>query len=939
MEYVREIKPLLKGRCYACHGVLKQKGGLRLDTGAAIHRGGKHGLIILTNDVASSPLLLRVTSTNSEERMPAEGEALAPEQIARLRNWIAQGAPSPTGEKPEPDPREHWAFKPPMRPPLPRILNPPAPIRNPVDAFIFAEHEKRGLRPSPEARKEFLLRRVYLDLIGLPPEREELHAFLVDTSPEAYENVVNRLLASPQYAQRWARHWMDIWRYADWYGRRHVPDVWNSAPQVWRWRDWIVRSLNSDKGYDRMIIETLAADEVAPEDDEARPATGLLVRNWYALNPNQWMRDTVEHTGKAFLGLTFNCAHCHDHKYDPISQRDYFRFRAFFEPLQARQDWVQGESDPGPFQKYEYGATRKVITNGMVSVFDENLDAKTFIYLRGDERSFPDGKPTVEPGMPAFLQGDSIKTERLELPEVARYPGLKPFIREAETKQREQTLIAANDSRAAAEKALTEARARVLAAEATNTLVARAKAVADLFAAEVTLRNRSNQLAVAKAELDAIRARIAADEATYFSSRGSGGEEAHSGESESQKRKTKIEHSRLTAAAANDLAVAAARAERLAVLRKAEEKLADAEAALALLQAEQSITAARRSAEGASEKKEDKDTAQVALKKAQEWVATAQRSMDAAQAALSTNSAAYTPLTPLYPAQSTGRRRALANWIASRDNPLTARVAVNHIWARHFHTPLVASVFDFGRNGASPTHPELLDWLAVEFMEHGWSMKHLHRLIVTSSAYRQASGVGVERGGAASERINASTDSGNRYLWRMNSGQMEAEVLRDSILHLAGELDLTPVGYPLPNADAEKSHRRSLYFECFPEPNGQSQFAEIFDAPNPTECYRRTQTIVPQQALALTNSKLSNERSHALAQRLAEKLAHANDSDGTDFITAAYEQVLTRRPTDEELAACRDFLVKQSKAAKGGDSARASLIRVLLNHNDFVTVR
>src|SRR5438128_690382 len=237
VDYLREIKPLLKARCYSCHGALKQKAELRLDTGEAIRRGGKHGPVVLTNEVAKSPLLLRVTSTDPDERMPAEGNALTPEQIARLRNWIGQGAAFPANEKPEADPREHWAFKPPTRPPAPPIRHPPSVIRNPIDAFIFAELEKRGLVSSPEAGKEVLLRRVYLDLIGLPPTLQELHDFLATRSPDAYEQVVNRLLSSPQHAERWARHWMDIWRYADWYGRRHVPDVWNSAPQVWRWRD------------------------------------------------------------------------------------------------------------------------------------------------------------------------------------------------------------------------------------------------------------------------------------------------------------------------------------------------------------------------------------------------------------------------------------------------------------------------------------------------------------------------------------------------------------------------------------------------------------------------------------------------------------------------------------------------------------------------------
>jgi len=967
VDYVREIKPLLKARCYACHGALKQQAELRLDTGEAVRRGGKHGAVVLTSEVAKSPLLLRVTSTNSDERMPAEGEALTPEQIAWLRNWIDQGAPSPPNEKPEPDPREHWAFRPPLRPPVPQTRGSSFPIRNPIDAFLGAELEKHGLAPAPEATKEVLLRRVSIDLIGLPPTREQLHHFLADTAPDAFEQAVHRLLCSPQYAERWTRHWMDIWRYADWYGRRHVPDVWNSAPQVWRWRDWIVRSLNADKGYDRMLVEMVAADEVAPEDEEARSATGFLVRNWYALNPNQWMRDIVEHTGKAFLGLTFNCAHCHDHKYDPISQRDYFRFRAFFEPLQLRQDWVEGEPNPGPFQKYEYSTTRKVVTNGRVSVFDESLDAKTFLYLRGDERSFPEGKPFVEPAMPGFLRGDALKPQRLNLPSVVQYPGLKPFIQQVETQQREQVLATAKNALSEAQEALHEARNQLDGADTTNTVATRAKALADVLVAEASVLNKSNRLAVAQADLDAIRARIKADESRFSSTHANQIEKIHSDKSDSGGPKTAIDQPLLTPATADELAADASRAERLLALRQAEAKLAESETALALLQAEHALGAERRGIEGAGEKKEDQSKAEATLKKLQEQCATARKGIEAAQAALQTNSSTYTPLSPVYPVQSTGRRRALAGWMTSRDNPLTARVAVNHIWMRHFHAPLVASVFDFGRNGAQPTHPELLDWLAVEFMEHGWSMKHLHRLIVTSRAYRRSSAESSlsppleERAGERrptqvtsirglapdgemeqsllrSAATNKKLDPENRYLWRMNPGQMEAEVLRDSILFLADELDFATVGYPLPNADAERSRHRSLYFECFPEPNGQSQFAEIFDAPNPTECYRRSQTIVPQQALALANSKLSQDRSRALARRLAINLPADSAGAEVGFVIAAYEQILTRQPTQQELGACRDFLAKQS-GSSDPNAARVSLIHVLFNHNDFVTIR
>ena len=966
IDYSREIKPLLRARCYACHGALKQKAGLRVDTGAAIRLGSKDRLVILSNDFSASPLLLRVASTNLDERMPLEGEPLTPGQIDLLRAWVTHGAASPADEKAEPDPREHWAFKPPVRSPVPVITIRSAPVSNPIDGFISAQHEQHGLTPQPEAPKEVLLRRVYLDLIGLPPTREELHAFLADPAPDAYERVVQRLLDSPRHGERWARHWMDIWRYADWYGRRQVPDVWNSAPQVWRWREWIVNSLNADKGYDRMLVEMLAADEVAPGDDHVRVATGYLVRNWYALNPNQWMRDIVEHTGKAFLGLTFNCAHCHDHKYDPISQRDYFQFRAFFEPLQVRQDHVPGDADPGPFQKYEYSANRRVNTNGMVSVFDEHLDAKTFLYLHGDERSFPEGKPTVNPAMPAFLSGDLLKMQRLDLPVDASYPGVKLFVRQAEKEKYEQSLTAAIDSFTSATRKLADAHDKFAAAEATNTLAVRAMAFSEVLGAEVRWRNQSNQLAVAHAELDALRARLAADEALYAHPRSSRGERPNSEIADVQNSNPGNKEAPSARSAADELAAAASRAERLANLRKAEAKVSTADGVLALLQAEQAAAVARRNAEGTGEKKEEKEKAEAALKKAQEQVSSAQKNTETAHAALQTNTTAYTPLTPVYPAQSSGRRRALAGWLASRDNPLTARVAVNHLWARHFHAPLVASVFDFGRNGSLPTHPELLDWLAVEFMEHGWSMKQLHRLIVTSRVYRQNSVTAevrtfdsvnseIEVNLRKSAGENKARDPENRFLWRMNPGQMEAEVLRDSLLHLAGELDLAQGGYPLPNKEAETSHRRSLYFECFPEPGGQSEFAALFDPPGATECYRRSKTIVPQQALALTNSRFSNEQSRVLAQRLNNTFpANAGHGD-SDFLEAAWEQILTRRPSREELAACQDFLNHElepglNPLAEGGGPkksdiaptllrSRVSLVQALFNHNGFVTIR
>ena len=293
--------------------------------------------------------------------------------------------------------RGHWSFKPPVRPKVP-------PTGHPIDAFVRARLQKEGLKPSLEADRLTLIRRLTLDLTGLPPTPQEVDAFLADQSPDAYEKVVDKLLASPRYGERWGRHWMDIWRYSDWYGWRAQNQVRYSQRHIWHWRDWIVESVNKDKGYDEMIVEMLAADEVAPEDASNLVATGFLVRNWFKWNYNQWMRDNVEHTGKAFLGLTLNCCHCHDHKYDPITQEEYFRFRAFFEPLELRHDRWANEPDPGPFKKYVYGVAYGPITSGMIRVFDEKLDAQTFMYTGGDGYTvFAQGTDVAQPG-DALLQ-------------------------------------------------------------------------------------------------------------------------------------------------------------------------------------------------------------------------------------------------------------------------------------------------------------------------------------------------------------------------------------------------------------------------------------------------------------------------------------------------------------------------------------------------------
>ncbi|HEY0980855.1 DUF1549 domain-containing protein, partial [Schlesneria sp.] len=343
IDYARDIKPVLSRRCYSCHGSLKQENDLRLDTVDFMKSGGATGPVLVAGDAGQSRILSAIQGTEGVSRMPPEGEPLSPEQIDLIKRWIENGALAPHDE-PQKDPAQHWAYQLPVRAPLPTGID-PAWSENVIDAFIAAGHQQHRLTASPMAPKHVLLRRVYLDLIGLPPTREQMNAFLADDSPEAWERVVDQLLTSPQYGERWGRHWMDVWRYSDWDG--YGQEVRESKPHIWRWRDWIIESLNADKGYDQMLQEMLAGDEIAPDDPQVRRATGYLVRNWFSFNRNVWLDATIEHTAKAFLGTTLNCARCHDHMYDPLAQKEYYQFRAFFEAHDVRTDRVVGQPDIG----------------------------------------------------------------------------------------------------------------------------------------------------------------------------------------------------------------------------------------------------------------------------------------------------------------------------------------------------------------------------------------------------------------------------------------------------------------------------------------------------------------------------------------------------------------------------------------------------------------
>jgi hypothetical protein len=766
----------------------------------------------------------------------------------------------------------HWRPMEPVHRPVVPFQNTPW-VRNPIDAFIAAGQAERGLQPRPEADRCVLLRRVTLDLTGLPPTPEELHVFLADPAPDAYEHVVDRLLASPRYGERWGRHWMDVWRYSDWAG--FGAEVRDSQPHVWRWRDWIVESLNQDKGYDRMVVEMLAGDEVAPGDTDTLRATGYLVRNYKRYSREKWLQDTVEHTFHAFLGTTLACARCHDHMYDPLMQRDYYRVRAVFEPYQVRIDRLPGQAD--------------LTRDGLARAFDAQPDAKTFLLLRGDDRT-PDKDP-LDPGVPEAMGGSFPSVEPAPLPVADFCPDRREFV-QTET--------------------LADSAASIPKAEAT--LAATRQRVVSLFSAfdshplpalalGVLARQGADALSLAELDVPLAKAR---DEAL----------------------RAVIQVERLEDNGQKDTPE----------WRLAAAETVSAQRQVTLLEARRVLLVASQAHASALE-----DLQAEAAKK----VTEAEAALAKAEAAVEMpTTMAYTPRpVPVYPRTSTGRRLAFARWVVGRDNPLAARVAMNHIWLRHFGQAIVPSVFDFGRNGRPPSHPALLDWLAAEFMERNWSMKAMHRLIVTSSAYRMAS---------TPDPADLALDRDNTYLWRMTPRRVEAEVVRDCIFDVAGRLDLSLGGPDLDSALGMTVPRRSLYFRHAAEK--QMEFLKIFDCADVYECYQRKRSVLPQQALALVNSELTLQHARLLARSLSSDPA-GNDPEA--FVTAAFERVLCRPPTSEEQSECVAFLEERTRrynadktnpssaadpegrvpAADAALRARENLVHVLLNHHEFVTLR
>ncbi|MDA0833803.1 MAG: DUF1553 domain-containing protein [Planctomycetota bacterium] len=850
-----DVIPILWLRCTVCHGTHVQEGGLDLRTKASMLKGGNSGPAIVPGQPEESLLIKKIRSEEMPPRrkvVDVSIKPIEPDETDTIIAWIAAGALEsdipPDIATTDPDPlvsdedRDFWSFQPPQLPTVPSVVHTDR-VRNPIDAFVLAKLEAKGMTLAPEADRQVLMRRLFFDLTGLPPTPEETSQFMEDDSPNAYEKLVNRLLDSPHYGERWGRYWLDLAGYSDSYGVQHADVVRKNA---WRYRDYVIRAFNDDKPYNRFLTEQIAGDELAdyehapvitPEIYDNLVATGFLrmtpdgsTANITNFVPDRLdiISDELNVLSSAVMGLTLKCARCHTHKSDPIPHRDYYRLSAIFKGAFDEHDWLKAtkETDArGPWgerklkfvtteEQNEWEANEKRIAEESAKL-RESLASKESEYNK-----------------------KQLETKLATLPEP-----LRDDLRKMLTTPDEQR----DDIQ---------------------------KYLATKFEAE--LKFNTDELKKLEPEFQKL-----ADEID---------------------RQVK---------ALNDQ-------------RRPEPYI------FALWdRGEPSPTYIYKRGD---------------YKKF---------GREVGPGVLSVLTDGKTPfvVTPPWPdAKQTGRRLAFARWLTEPNHPLTARVMVNRIWRHHFGAGIVRSLDNFGKTGDLPTHPELLDWLARMFIDNGWSIKEMHRLMVTSSAYRQSSRLTEEM---------EQQDPENMLLSRMPMRRNEAEIIRDSLLAVAGRLDVTPFGPP----DAVDSHpsglvvsqgtdlgwRRTVYI--LQRRTQTLTMLEDFDLPQMLpNCVDRPISTVAPQALHLMN----NQFVHKLAERFAARVKDIAGTETPAQIEVAWKLAFARKPTIEENQIATTALKELSDqwlsqlsvdekkstdaAAEAAEKALVNLCHALFNSAEFITI-
>jgi hypothetical protein len=973
-DFERDVQPILAANCYKCHGPKVQMARLRLDAKRTALAGGQSGKVILPGSADKSILYQRISGLSKQERMPMGPTALGPEEISTIRNWINQGADWPDNvgvQISELNP--HWAFVPPVKPVVPPVKEPRR-AHNPIDNFILAKLNANSLGPSPEADKATLLRRLSLDLIGLPPSIEELNTFLSDETSSAYEKQVDRLLASPHYGERWGRVWLDGARYADSNGYE------KDAPRsMWSYRDWVIRALNKDLPYNQFIVDQIAGDLLPHPTQDQVVATGFLrnsmVNEEGGVDPEQFrmeaMFDRMDAIGKGILGLTIQCAQCHNHKFDPLKQEEYYRMMAFLnntneasaivynpDQLMKRAKLLAERTEIEDTLRHGDNSWQGKMTAWENSIAHNQPDW-TIIRPEVDDISTggsrylpqPDGSflvlgyapPIHKVKFTAKLDTSNIKALRLELLTDPNLPCggpgrsingtgvLTEFEAEAApandpTKFKKIKFVAASSD---FEPPTAPLAARYQVKSGAVKLGGSAQLAIDgkdntgwNIDAGPGLRNQSRKAVFVSDQPIGYPGGTVLQ--IYLNQRGGNEEKDDDGQNS-------LGRMRLSFTTSDHAVADPVPSDVREILSIPADQRSPGQMRTVFSYWRQQVPEWRAANDQISAlwREYPEGTSQLVLSK---------RS-DARETHLLKRGNFLTPdrvvspgvpaFLPQMPADTSPDRLAFANWLAARNSPTTARSIVNRVWQSYFGTGIVASSENFGTQSDPPSHQELLDWLAVQFMDEGWSLKKLHRLIVTSATYRQSSQATPDM---------LAKDPSNRLLERGPRFRVDAEIVRDIALDASGLLD-SKIGGPsvhpfapeflfLPPASyAKKSwvedhgpdrYRRALYtfrFRSTPYP-----ILQAFDAPNgDIACVRRPRSNTPLQALATLNEPIFVESARALALRTL-KAGGRTDSERLSY---AFRLCVARKPTAQEQLLMLSFLRKQeSRLSTGWLSAR-----------------
>ena len=956
IDFDKEIRPIFQEHCIECHGEKKQKGELRLDAKPFALKGGHTGAAWLAGDFAKSPLFQRITSTDDEERMPPKGEALSPEEIAAVKAWIESGAVWPENladRAAAVDKRlQHWSVQPvKMASALAETLGLKTELLS-IDSFIKASLSVKGLVMSPEADRRTLIRRLWFDLVGLPPTPERVDQFVRDTDPRAYETLVDELLASPHYGERWARHWLDIAHYADTHGFERD----QLRPNAWRYRDYVIESLNADKPYHEFLREQIAGDVIRADDQKALIATGFLAAGpWDFVGQVETKSDMLKRAARAgdlddmvtqvitsTMGITINCARCHDHKLDPITQQEYYSLWSVFAGVK------RGEREVNAVESKRLAVEKVRLSDGIAQarakiakLTGEGFELASLIpkysgidlrngsitkdklgYFRDIAANKKVSVPSVPSALSVFLPNGPAPipaTSGHFWDTIANRPlngQRSTTLGDTDFAIKGHTILAMHANSAITfdlvklreQSGLVAMRLTGLVGFGVSKEAAASRAdFTVLMDAELKfqkLKLRKDETAVLDVELPATAKTL-----TLIATDGGDGINSDLLFIGDPKLVPEVTEARSTAVVALALKSLRAEAQKL----ESELKALPEPAKVFAIVSETKPPVVKVQRRGNPE-----DEGGEVVPAAFAWAKHA-------PVALGDNTTLEGQ-----------RRRALAEWITHPDNPLTRRVLVNRLWHHHFGQGLVTTPSDFGLGGDKPSHPELLDWLADEFLKSGWSLKRMHKLIVMSAAYRQQSGLGFSRTGAA--KAAATLDSANRLLWRQNPRRLDAESLNDAVLVVSGTLNPAMGGpgyrdfnyteayapiYDYITPDKPELWRRSIYrFIVRTTPH---QFLSTLDCPDPANLTpARVNTTTALQALTLSNNDFMLQQARHLVTRID------NETDSRDSsVRRAFALTFQRDATAAELQAATALVTEQGLFA---------LCRMLINANEFIYV-